>query len=182
MISTKLKQSKNRIFLLEITINLLLFSALLIVGLLFFIKTHKLTEETQVLHEAVNACSNAASAYEQEHGDLNAVSSLFDGSICADEKLFIYLDKSYHPCDKDDAAYKVIVSRLGQDAYGVQKADIEFIAADSHCVYSITACSYTAPHEKKKRVFKFRFFHHPAYLFHDMHCHVLGTRLCHSKL
>jgi hypothetical protein len=50
MISTKLKQSKNRIFLLEITINLLLFSALLIVGLLFFIKTHKLTEETQVLH------------------------------------------------------------------------------------------------------------------------------------
>ena len=129
MISTKLKQSKNRIFLLEITINLLLFSALLIVGLLFFIKTHKLTEETQVLHEAVNACSNAASAYEQEHGDLNAVSSLFDGSICADEKLFIY---------------KVIVSRLGQDAYGVQKADIEFIAADSHCVYSITACSYTA--------------------------------------
>lgn len=144
MISTKLKQSKNRIFLLEITINLLLFSALLIVGLLFFIKTHKLTEETQVLHEAVNACSNAASAYEQEHGDLNAVSSLFDGSICADEKLFIYLDKSYHPCDKDDAAYKIIVSRLGQDAYGVQKADIEFIAADSHCVYSITACSYTA--------------------------------------
>ena len=128
MISTKLKQSKNRIFLLEITINLLLFSALLIVGLLFFIKTHKLTEETQVLHEAVNTCSNAASAYEQEHGDLNAVSSLFDGSICADEKLFIYLDKSYHPCDKDDAAYKVI----------------EFIAADSHCVYSITACSYTA--------------------------------------
>ena len=125
MISTKLKQSKNRIFLLEITINLLLFSALLIVGLLFFIKTHKLTEETQVLHEAVNACSNAASAYEQEHGDLNAVSSLFNGSICADE-------------------YKVIVSRLGQDAYGVQKADIEFIAADSHCVYSITACSYTA--------------------------------------
>ena len=87
MISTKLKQSKNRIFLLEITINLLLFSALLIVGLLFFIKTHKLTEETQVLHEAVNACSNAASAYEQEHGDLNAVSSLFNGSICADEKL-----------------------------------------------------------------------------------------------
>ena len=69
MISTKLKQSKNRIFLLEITINLLLFSALLIVGLLFFIKTHKLTEETQVLHEAVNACSNAASAYEQEHGN-----------------------------------------------------------------------------------------------------------------
>ena len=53
MISTKLKQSKNRIFLLEITINLLLFSALLIVGLLFFIKTHKLTEETQVLHEAL---------------------------------------------------------------------------------------------------------------------------------
>ena len=60
-------------------------------------------------HEAVNACSNAASAYEQEHGDLNAVSSLFNGSIYADEKLFIYLDKSYHPCDKDDAAYKVDV-------------------------------------------------------------------------
>lgn len=103
-------------------------------GLLFFIKTHKLTEETQVLHEAVNACSNAASAYEQEHGDLNAVSSLFDGSICADEKLFIYLDKSYHPCDKDDAAYKVIVSRLGQDAYGVQKAYRVYSSRQPLCI------------------------------------------------
>ena len=59
-----------------------------------------------MLHEAVNACSNAQAHTNREHGDLNAVSSLFNGSICADEKLFIYLDKSYHPCDKDDAAYK----------------------------------------------------------------------------
>lgn len=63
MISTKLKQSKNRIFLLEITINLFAFSALLIVGLLFFIKTHKLTEETQVLHEVVNACKECKEAH-----------------------------------------------------------------------------------------------------------------------
>lgn len=81
MTTTNFKHSKNRIFLLEITINLLLFTVLLIVGLLFFIKTHSLTEQTGVLHQAVNACNNVASVYEQERGNLSAVSSTFSGSI-----------------------------------------------------------------------------------------------------
>lgn len=142
MTTTKFKHSKNRIFLLEITINLLLFTVLLIVGLLFFIKTHTLTEQTGVLHQAVNACNNVASVYEQERGNLSAVSSTFSGSICADDKLFIYMDDTYHPCKKDDARFKIIVSKLSDNSFGVQKADIRFLKADNTEVYSITACIY----------------------------------------
>ena len=139
----KFEHSKNRIFLLEMTINILLFSALLIVGLLFFIKTHNLTEQTGILHQAVNTCSNVASIYEQEDGSLDTISSMYPGSICADDVLFIYLNAQYDPCDKDESIYKVIVSRQEANDSGVQKADIQFLGTDNNAVYSITACSYT---------------------------------------
>ena len=144
MTTTNFKHSKNRIFLLEITINLLLFTVLLIVGLLFFIKTHSLTEQTGVLHHAVNACNNVASVYEQERGNLSAVSSTFSGSICANDKLFIYMDNIYHLCEKDDALFKIIVSELPDSSSGVQKADIRFLKADNTEVYGITACIYNS--------------------------------------
>ena len=139
----KFEHSKNRIFLLEMTINILLFSVLLIVGLLFFIKTNTLTEQTGILHQAVNTCSNVASIYEQEDGNLDTISSMYPGSICADDVLFIYLDAQYDPCDKDESIYKVIVSRQEANDSGVQKADIQFLGTDNNAVYSITACSYT---------------------------------------
>ena len=139
----KFEHSKNRIFLLEMTINILLFSALLIVGLLFFIKTHTLTEQTGILHQAVNTCSNVASIYEQEDGSLDTISSMYPGSICADDVLFIYLDAQYDPCDKGESVYKVIVTRQEANDSGVQKADIQFLGTDNNAVYSITACSYT---------------------------------------
>ena len=144
MTTTNFKHSKNRIFLLEITINLLLFTVLLIVGLLFFIKTHSLTEQTGVLHQAVNACNNVASVYEQERGNLSAVSSTFSGSICANDKLFSYMDNTYNPCEKDDALFKIIVSELPDSSSGVQKADIRFLKADNTEVYGITACIYNS--------------------------------------
>ena len=144
MTTTNFKHSKNRIFLLEITINLLLFTVLLIVGLLFFIKTNSLTEQTGVLHQAVNACNNVASVYEQERGNLSAVSSTFSGSICASDMLFIYMDNISHPCEKDDALFKIIVSELPDSSSGVQKADIRFLKADNTEVYGITACIYNS--------------------------------------
>lgn len=139
----KFEHSKNRIFLLEMTINILLFSVLLIVGLLFFIKTHTITGHTGILHQAVNTCSNVASIYEQENGSLDTISSMYPGSICADDMLFIYLDSKYDPCGKDDAVYKVIVTCQSPNDSGVQKADIQFLGTDNNAVYSITACSYT---------------------------------------
>ncbi len=139
----KFEHSRNRILLLEITINILLFSALLIVGLLFFIKTHTLTGQTSMLHEAVNTCSNVASIYEQEDGSLDTISSMYPGSICADETLFIYLDAQYNSCDKDDLVYKIIVTCQSQSNLGMHKANIQFLSTDNREVYSITACSYT---------------------------------------
>ena len=141
--SYSLSTGQQIIELLEMTINILLFSALLIVGLLFFIKTHTLTEQTGILHQAVNTCSNVASIYEQEDGSLDTISSMYPGSICADDVLFIYLNAQYDPCDKDESIYKVIVSRQEANDSGVQKADIQFLGTDNNAVYSITACSYT---------------------------------------
>ena len=57
--------------------------------------------------------------------------------------------------------------------YGVQRPDIEFIAADSHCVYSITARSYTAlssdgrdgEHPEKEENFQISVFRPSCLLF-----------------
>ena len=45
--------SKNSIFLLEILLNVLLFSFLLMIGLQFFIHAHVKTRETSQLYQAV---------------------------------------------------------------------------------------------------------------------------------
>ena len=55
--------SKNSLFLMEIILNLLLFSVLLVVGLQFFIHAHTRTEETTQLHQAVSSCASVTACH-----------------------------------------------------------------------------------------------------------------------
>lgn len=146
----KFSGSKNRIFLLEITINILLFSALLIVGLMFFIKTHTLTTSSGKLHQAVNICCNIASLYEQDNGNFNSIASIYPNSINTHEKLFIYFDNEYSSCDKEQAIFKVVVTSRGKSSADIAKADIAFLDEDNSTIYELTACSYTplTPNER----------------------------------
>ena len=84
--------SKNSLFLMEIILNLLLFSVLLVVGLQFFIHAHTRTEETTQLHQAVSSCASVAAVFERGDGTLNDLLETYRYSINLDDKIIIYLN------------------------------------------------------------------------------------------
>ena len=90
------QRSKSGLFLMELLLNLLLFSALCGCGLLFFVKSYHLTQDTTTLHQAVRISTSMAAVYESGDGTLESLSKVFqrpavEGSIC------IYYDENYAP-------------------------------------------------------------------------------------
>ena len=73
-------------------INILLFSVLLVVGLTFFIKTHTMTKDTKLLHQAVTCCDNAATVFESSNADPSVFAAQYPDCVISDEKIFIYYD------------------------------------------------------------------------------------------
>ncbi len=133
----KRTHSRTSIFLMEIILNLLLFSILLIVGLQFFIRTHTLTEETSQLHQAVAGCKSVASAFENGSGSRNDFLELYHYSVNLDNKTLLFLDSGFQECQKQDASYYITKTE------GLKKAHITCSSADHRVIYSLTACHYS---------------------------------------
>ena len=102
--------SKNSLFLMEIILNLLLFSVLLVVGLQFFIHAHTRTEETTQLHQAVSSCASVAAVFERGDGTLNDLLETYRYSINLDDKIIIYLNSDFNECKRKKATYFLSVS------------------------------------------------------------------------
>ena len=96
----KRTHSKNSLFLMEIILNLLLFSVLLVVGLQFFIHAHTRTEETTQLHQAVSSCASVAAVFERGDGTLNDLLETYRYSINLDDKIIIYLNSDFNECKR----------------------------------------------------------------------------------
>ena len=101
---------------MEILLNILLFSVLLVVGLQFFGKTHTLTQKTQ-LHAAVTSCSNVASVFESGDGTAADILSVYPYSVNLDNKVIVYLDKNFNDCKKGQARYYITakLNKTGND-------------------------------------------------------------------
>lgn len=134
--------SRTSIFLMEIILNLLLFSILLIVGLQFFIRTHTLTEETSRLHQAVAGCKSVASAFENGSGSRNDFLELYHYSVNLDNKTLLFLDSGFQECQKQDASYFITITINDTKTDGLKKAHITCSSADHRVIYSLTACHY----------------------------------------
>ena len=83
----KRQHAKNSVILLEMIINILLFSVLLVVGLTFFIKTHTMTKDTKLLHQAVTCCDNAATVFESSNADPSVFAAQYPDCVISDEKI-----------------------------------------------------------------------------------------------
>jgi len=105
------ERTKSSIFLMEIILNLLLFSVLCVCSLQFFMKAYKLTEETTTLHHAVTFCSNIASIYESGNGDIDIIYDAHPYAIHVDEQILIYLDKDYNECDHEHGIYYILIDK-----------------------------------------------------------------------
>lgn len=135
-----LRHSKSNLFLMELILNLLLFSLLCGCGLLFFIKSHKLSEETTTLQHATRIVSDIASIYESSNGDPACLYEIFSDGIFADDKVYLYYDTAYQPCEKNNAFCYAVIEQTNTNP---GKIRIDFYNNSDTLFYSISACNHT---------------------------------------
>ncbi len=132
------QRTKSSMFLMEILINILLFSVLCVCSLQFFMKALQLTEDTTTLHHAVTACSNVASIYEAGDGSVDSILEAYPHALHTAEQIIIYYNEEYIQCQREDATYYLHVSG---DTENSSKLLIEFYA-EENVIYSILAYNY----------------------------------------
>lgn len=132
---------KSSLFLMELIVNLLLFCILCGCGLMFFIKSNTLSEDTTTLHHAVSITSSIASIYEAGNGHISAISDELPYSVIDNHNVYIYYDKEYQLCSKKHAQYYVLVTTSDSSS---SKVNISFYDSKDTLVHSITSC-YHAP-------------------------------------
>ncbi len=135
------ERSKSSIFLLEILINILLFSVLCVCSLQFFIKSYQLTEKTTTLHHAVTACNNVASLYKSSSGSFDAIAGAYPDAIQESGCLYIYLDENYQECDSQNVAYYIMVC---EQMSTIPSINITFYKNGEAATYSIDVFHYEA--------------------------------------
>ncbi len=133
---------KSSLFLMELIVNLLLFCILCGCGLMFFIKSNSLSEDTTTLHHAVSITSSIASIYEAGDGHIETICDKLTYSVIDDDKVYVYYDKEYQLCNKEHAKYYVLVTTYASTP---NKADISFYDSEDTLIHSITSCYHTPP-------------------------------------
>lgn len=133
------ERTKSSLFLMEIIMNLLLFSILCVFSLQLFMKAYHLTEETTTLQHAVTACANVASIYESGNGDMDAIYDAYSYAIHTNEQVHIYLDENYNECDHEHGVYYILIDKTDAP---VNTIDIQFHTIDGDICYNIQACNY----------------------------------------
>lgn len=132
--------SKSGLFLMELLFNLLLFCVLCGFGLMFFIKSHNLSNKTTALQHAVRITSSIANVYEAGDGTFSSICAEFSNADIEEDALYIYLNEDYQPCEKSDSFCFVEVNHL--DSYP-NNLSIDFYDNKGELIYSIHACNYT---------------------------------------
>lgn len=134
------ERSKSSMFLLEILINILLFSILCVCSLQFFIKSYQLTENTTTLHYAVTACNNVASVFKTGDGSTDAIIEVFSNAITENNQIYIYFDENYQECDSQNVFYYITVAEKNTD---IPCVSISFYKNGEDATYSIDAYHYS---------------------------------------
>jgi hypothetical protein len=135
--------SSTSIFLMEIILNILLFCVLLVVGLQFFLQTHKLTTQTRELHQAVTSCENIAALFQNGDGSLDALTADCTYSIRRVSEVDIYLDDTFTFCQRQDASYYVTAVSASDKDSALSKLQITCYTMEKQELYTLTACRYT---------------------------------------
>lgn len=132
------ERTKSSMFLMEILINILLFSLLCVCSLQFFIKALNLTDNTTTLHHAVTACNNVAAIYETGDGQLEDIWSTYSYAIHVDNQVIIYFDENYEECSRENSSYYIYVKELEST---IPSVEISF-QSDTTAYYQIQAFHY----------------------------------------
>ena len=143
----KYRHSRSGLFLMEIIINILFFSILITFCLQIFAKAHRLSDDTQKLHQAVTICSSIAQICQSAGSDstgsedagkllLSQYPDAVNNSTCIE----IFFDDSFQPCGYSDSSYKAAV--VLQDNM-TDLSNIAFTKTSSaDNIYTLSFCTY----------------------------------------
>lgn len=134
--------AQNSIFLMEIILNILLFSVLLVVGLHSFMRTHELTAKSTQLHQAVTSCENAASIFENGSGTLGDLLDNYRFCADLDSRVLIFLDENFNECRKADALYYITASLSEDNTPSLSKLTLVCYTDEDTPLYTLEACHY----------------------------------------
>ena len=134
------EHTKSSMFLMEILINILLFSLLCVCSLQFFIKALQLTDNTTTLHHAVTTCNNVAAIYETSNGELTDIWEAYPYALHVDKQVIIYFDENYEACQMQESVYSVLVNQLDST---IPSVEISF-HNDTTAYYMLQAYCYEA--------------------------------------
>lgn len=133
------ERTKSSMFLMEILINILLFSLLCVCSLQFFIKALSLTDNTTTLHHAVTACNNVAAIYETDNGDITDLWEIYNYALHVDDQVIIYFNENYEECSREDSTYYILVKACNTK---IPAIDISYIDEEGTTYYQIQASHY----------------------------------------
>lgn len=134
----KSRARASSLFLMELILAILFFSAASAICVQFFVRSHLLNLDSDNLSHAVNECSGAAEAVCSSDGISETAAllqSLYpdgiysgtEGSVEADDsqagEIRIYYDGSFQPCGEENGAYMMVL-RLTTDG-SMLHADIQ---------------------------------------------------------
>lgn len=133
------RAQSSSLFLMELILAILFFSITSAVCVQFFVKSHLLSQESKVLSQAVNECSNIAEAYDTSESIGDALSLLKNRypDISAEPAAsgqdtaaaVIYYDDTFSPCGEDNAVYALKADFTQDDS--MMTAHIEMTDDDS---------------------------------------------------
>lgn len=153
----KSRARASSLFLMELILAILFFSAASAVCVQFFVRSHLLSRDSDNLSHGVNECSAVAEAVcvsDSISETAALLQSLYpEGSYpktdAADKKaeISLYYDDSFHPCGKENCVFRLVL-RLAETG-GMLNADIR-----------IHACALEA--DQKDAIYGLHVQHHIA--------------------
>ena len=139
----KYRHSKSGLFLMEILINILFFSILITFCMQIFAKAHRLSDDTQKLHQAVTICSSIAQICQSTDSSEAAGLLLFSqypDAINNNNCIEIFFDDNFLPCSYSNSLYKASV--VIQDN-AIEQSQVIFTESDSSdSIYTLSFCTY----------------------------------------
>lgn len=138
----KRRSHSQSVFLMEIVLNILIFSMLLTICLQLVMKARRLTGETVMLHRAVTCCNNAASIYRAGDGSFTTLQNEYTYSVDTKKLLIVYLDDHFVPCRKGQHAYTMTIAAAEALTDRMDGVTISCQKGES-VIYSMEAYRYT---------------------------------------
>ncbi|MGN0351753.1 MAG: hypothetical protein ACI4ES_08880 [Roseburia sp.] len=136
----KQQHSKSSIFLMEIILDIFLFSILLTVCLQLFSKSDSLSAKSGRLEHAVLCCTSIAETFQSAADGKSALLEAYPDSTNLDNGLLIYFDDSFTECHMSAATYKAIVELDQKTPSTIQ---ISFYSLNGNeAIYTLSASNY----------------------------------------